>query len=105
MLALLVFPESEESSGSSSSSSSEDESASSSSDEKNKNKKGAKIEHKTKGKATNANPSKKPEQTNLDLLLSLEEAGPTMSSPQSVMSPTMGGLLTPMGNQPLPGNF
>ena len=47
--------------------------------------------------------SKKVDQTNLDLLLSLEESVPTMSSPQNVLSPTMGGMLTPMGPLPTAG--
>ncbi len=77
------------------------------SDEDESDKKGVavtkKVETKPSKSVTEKPGSKKVEQTNLDLLLSLEESVPTMSSPHTVLSPTMGGLLTPMGPLPTSG--
>jgi AP-3 complex subunit beta len=56
-----------------------------------------------KPKKVSAPVTKRSEPTNLDLLLSLEDSLPTNASPQTVLTPTMGGMLTPMATQPLPG--
>jgi AP-3 complex subunit beta len=82
--------ESEDSSDDSSAASSSDSDSSSSSSEE-------------KPKKVSAPVTKRSEPTNLDLLLSLEDSLPTNASPQTVLTPTMGGMLTPMATQPLPG--
>ena len=83
--------ETEDSSEDSSSESESESSNSSSEDDKPK-------------KAPRPVATKRPETSNLDLLLSLEESLPTTASPQNVLTPTMGGMLTPMTSQPLPGS-
>ena len=79
---------------------SSDDSSSDSSESSSDSDQDVKPKHKTVSGAV----PKRSEPTNLDLLLSLEDSMPTsMTSPNNVLTPTMGGLLTPMASQLPPG--